>query len=232
MDAAWAEFLAERLPDLWSQTGRHLMLTGTATCIAVVIGLPLGILCSRVRSMRGPVLGAVGILQTVPSLAMLALLLLMTRKIGTAPAIVALTLYALLPIVRNTVTGLENVPDYLIEASRGVGMTDGQRLLRVELPLALPMIVAGIRTAAVIGVGITTLSTYIGAGGLGDFIKRGLAMWDVGLIALGVVPAIGLALLVDFTIWCVEWSLHRSSPGSGPAAARHFGRRHVLPLLP
>jgi osmoprotectant transport system permease protein len=207
MDMAWTEFLVDRLPELWSQTGRHLMLTGTATCIAVLVGLPLGILCSRVRAMRGPALGAIGILQTVPSLAMLALLLLLTGKIGARPAIIALVLYALLPIVRNAVTGLESVPDYLIEAGRGVGMTDAQRLLRVELPLALPMIVAGIRTAAVIGVGITTLSTYIGAGGLGDFIKRGLAMWHVGLIVLGVVPAIMLALLVDFAIWCVEWSL-------------------------
>lgn len=207
MDVTWSQFLVERLPELWSQTGRHLMLTGSATCIAVLVGLPLGVLSSRVKGLRSPTLGVVGILQTIPSLAMLALLLLLTGKIGVIPAIIALALYALLPIVRNTVTGLESVPDTILEAARGVGMTNGQCLMRAEVPLALPVIVAGIRTAAVIGVGIATLSTYIGAGGLGDFIKRGLAMQDPRLMILGTIPAALLALLVDMAIWCTEWSL-------------------------
>lgn len=232
MDMSWSEFLIDRLPELWSQTGRHLMLTGTATCIAVLIGLPLGILCNRVKSLRGPTLGAVGILQTIPSLAMLALLLLLIGKIGVIPALIALTFYALLPIARNTVAGLASVPDYLIEAGRGVGMTNRQRLLRVELPLALPVIVAGIRTAAVIGVGIATLSTYIGAGGLGDFIKRGLAMQDPRLMLLGTIPAAMLALLVDFAIWCAEWSLRPVKTWQRTTAGKtvRFSARAV-PLL-
>jgi osmoprotectant transport system permease protein len=203
----WGEFVADRLGELWTRTGEHLFLTGAATAMAVVIGVPLGIVCRRVRAVRGPVLGGVGILQAVPSLAMLAILLSLIGKIGAIPAIVALTLYALLPIVRNTVTGLEGVSDQVIEAARGVGMTRWQQLRMVRIPLALPVIVAGIRTAAVIGVGIATLSTYIGAGGLGQFINRGLSLDDPRLIVLGAVPAAALALLVDFSIWAAEWSV-------------------------
>lgn len=208
MSQTWQElmeFLLPRLPQLWQKTGEHLYLTGMATMIAVCIGVPLGIVCHRIRLLRSPALAGVGILQTIPSLAMLALLLSVVGM-GVLPAIIALILYALLPVVRNTVTGLEGVPEQTMEAARGVGMTTVQRLWRVRIPLALPVIVAGIRTAAVIGVGIATLSTYIGAGGLGDFINRGLAVSDTRLILLGAIPAILLALLVDGAIWAAEWS--------------------------
>ncbi|MBS3821087.1 MAG: ABC transporter permease subunit [Planctomycetes bacterium] len=201
----WA-MIAARGPQLWSETGRHLSLVGAAIGAAVLIGVPLGILCHRVRSLRAPVLWLVGILQTVPSLAMLALLLILTSQTGFLPAWISLTLYALLPIVRNTVTGLEGVPDSSVEAARGVGMTAGQRLRLVELPLALPVIVAGLRTAAVISVGIATLAAFIGAGGLGVFIFRGLSMQKPSLLLFGAIPAAILALIVDGVIWAGEWA--------------------------
>jgi len=165
----------ERAPELYVKTIEHVMLTGISTGAAVLIGLPLGIWVARHTRLRGPVLGAAGIVQTIPSLAMLAFLLPILG-IGVRPALVALTLYAVLPIVRNTYTGLCEVSGEIIEAAQGLGFTRRQRLFLVEMPLALPIIVAGIRTATVIGVGIATLSAFIGAGGLGDFINRGLAL--------------------------------------------------------
>jgi len=196
-------FLHLQGPALWEKTLEHLVLTGLSTSIAILVGVPLGILVTRKASLRPPFLAVAGIVQTVPSLAMLAFLLPFLG-IGFQPAIVALTLYALLPILRNTYTGLAGVPPEIVEAARGLGFTDRQRLLMVELPLAVPVIVAGIRTAAVIGVGIATLSSFIGAGGLGDFINRGLALNNTRLILLGAVAAAVLALLIDFLIGLVE----------------------------
>lgn len=200
-------FLIERLPALWLRTGEHIILTGVSTAFAVAIGIPFGILASRVPRLRGSLLGGVSIVQTVPSLAMLAILLAVLQKIGTVPAVIALVLYALLPIVRNTVTGLGEVAPGVMEAARGIGMTPRQQLWMVQLPLASPVIASGIRTAAVIGVGIATLSAFIGAGGLGQFINRGLALSNTPLILLGAVPAALLALLVDLTIGAAEWGL-------------------------
>jgi osmoprotectant transport system permease protein len=205
-----AEFLVQRAPELWAKTLEHLALTGVSTAVAVLIGIPLGVWIARNSLVRGPVLGAAGVLQTVPSLALLAFLLPFLG-IGAKPAIAALTLYALLPIVRNTFTGLSGVSADVIEAAQGLGFTDRQRLWMVEMPLALPVIVAGVRTAAVIGVGIATLSAFIGAGGLGDFINRGLALNNTRLILLGAVPAAALALLLDFLIGLVERALGRGT---------------------
>jgi len=207
MEMGWITFVADRLPELWMRTGEHLILTGVSTGIAICIGLPLGILAARTRWLRGPLLGAISILQTVPSLAMLALLLALLQKIGAVPAIIALVMYALLPIARNTLTGLQGVADEVLEAASGIGMTERQKLWMVQMPLALPVIVAGIRTAAVVGVGIATLSAFIGAGGLGQFINRGLALSSTPLIMLGALPAAMLALIVDFTIAATEWGL-------------------------
>ena len=120
---SFIEFVLERLPELWLRTGEHLMLTGVSTGVAIILGLPLGLLASRVAQLRGPLLGAIGTLQTIPSLAMLAILLALTGKIGALPAIIALILYALLPIVRNTVTGIQGVSPATLEAARGIGMT-------------------------------------------------------------------------------------------------------------
>lgn len=205
----WLAFAADRLPELWLRTGEHLMLTGVSTGAAVAVGVPLGILVWARPNLRGPVLGAAGILQTIPSLAMLVLLLALFGRIGVMPALVALLLYALLPIVRNTITALDGIDPELEEAARALGMTRGQQLRIVQIPIAVPVIAAGIRTAAVIGVGIATLSAFIGAGGLGDFINRGLALADTDLILLGALPAAALALLVDGSIAGVEWGLDR-----------------------
>jgi osmoprotectant transport system permease protein len=206
---SWIVFVSERLPELWLRTGEHMMLTGVSTGMAILIGIPVGICAARIWWLRGPLTGGVGILQTIPSLAMLVILLAMIQKIGALPALIALTLYALLPIVRNTLTGLEGVSPSVTEAARGIGMTSHQRLWLVEIPLAMPVIVAGIRTAAVVGVGIATLSAFIGAGGLGQFINRGLALANTDLILLGAIPAAVLALIVDGSIGAFQWGLSR-----------------------
>jgi osmoprotectant transport system permease protein len=205
----WLLFVADRLAELRLRIGEHIVLTAVSTTIAIVAAIPLGILAFRRTWLRGPVMGAVSILQTVPSLAMLAMLLAALGKIGVIPAVIALTLYALLPMVRNTVTGIDGVPAEIVEAARGIGMTGGQELWMVRMPIAAPVIVAGIRTAAVVGVGIATLSAFIGAGGLGQFINRGLAMSNTSLILLGAIPAALLALVVDFSIAAVQWALKR-----------------------
>jgi osmoprotectant transport system permease protein len=206
---SWIAFVSERLPELWLRTGEHLMLTGVSTGLAILIGIPLGICASRIGWLRGPLVAGVGILQTIPSLAMLAILLALLQKIGAIPALIALTLYALLPIVRNTLAGLEGVSPAAVEAARGIGMTSRQRLRLVEIPLAMPVIVAGIRTAAVVSVGVATLSAFIGAGGLGQFINRGLALSNTDLILLGAIPAAVLALIVDGSIAASQWGLRR-----------------------
>ncbi|MEX2467115.1 MAG: glycine betaine ABC transporter substrate-binding protein [Gemmatimonadota bacterium] len=211
--------LTERGPEIWLRTLEHLMLTGVSTLAAVAVGVPLGVLAFFRTGLRSALMSFVGILQTIPSLAMLALLLVAFGRIGAAPALAALTLYALLPVVRNTLVGLEGIDESVAEAARGLGMTRMQELTRVRLPLALPVLAAGVRTAAVIGVGIATLSAFIGAGGLGQFINRGLALSDTGLILLGAVPAGILALIVDGSIAGLEWAAdarrHRDHRGIG-----------------
>jgi len=197
------DFVIQKGPELLIKFREHLLLTGISTSFAIVAGVPLGILIARHKIARGSVLGVAGIVQTIPSLAMLAFLLPLLG-IGIKPAIVALTLYALLPIIRNTYTGLTNISGEIIEAATGLGFTKKQQLWLVELPLALPIIFAGIRTAAVIGVGIATLSSFIGAGGLGDFINRGLAMNNTNLILLGAGAAAVMALTIDFFLGRVE----------------------------
>ncbi|MFC1491975.1 glycine betaine ABC transporter substrate-binding protein [Nitrospinota bacterium] len=209
--ASLLDFVASRADELWLRTGEHLMLTGISTALAVAAGVPIGIFVFRNPWARGVVMGFVGILQTIPSLAMLVFLLAMFQKIGVLPALVALTLYALLPIVRNTLIGLQEISSEVIEAAQGIGMTESQQMWMVRFPLAFPVILAGIRTAAVIGVGIATLSAFIGAGGLGQFINRGLALSNTPLIILGAVPAAILAMVVDFTLAATEWA-HRLRP--------------------
>ena len=202
------EFIVERLPELLLRTREHLLLTGVSTGVAVLVGIPLGIYISHRLWLRSFTFGLVGIVQTVPSLAMLAFLLALIGKIGVVPAIIALTLYAFLPIIQNTVTGLEGVSPEILEAAEGMGMTPRQEMRLVKLPLARPVIIAGIKTAAVISVGIATLSAFIGAGGLGEFINRGLSLADTRLILLGAVPSAMLALYVSFAISSVEWGLN------------------------
>jgi osmoprotectant transport system substrate-binding protein/osmoprotectant transport system permease protein len=200
-------FVVDRLPELWMRTGEHILLVSVSTGLAILLAIPIAIFASRRQRIQGLVLGAIGILQTIPSLAMLAILLAVLEKIGVLPAIIALILYALLPIARNTLTGLEGVSKDVIEAATGIGMTLRQQLWMVRMPLAMPFIIAGVRTAAVVGVGIATLAAFIGAGGLGQFINRGLALSDTRLILLGAIPAAILALIVDGSIALVQWGL-------------------------
>lgn len=190
-------FLFDRLDELALRTVEHLAYVLLSTGGAVLVGVPLGIAAFRSVRWRGTILGVVGILQTIPSLAMLVFLLVVLQQIGAVPAMISLLLYALLPIVRNTVVGLDGVDERVMEAARGIGMSPRQQLTLVRLPLAWPVLLAGIRTAAVVGVGIATLSAFIGAGGLGQFINRGLTLSDSRLILLGAVPAAVLALLID-----------------------------------
>jgi osmoprotectant transport system permease protein len=186
------------------KTLEHLILTGAAMGIAIALGVPIGVLIHRFRRASAYVLAVTEIMQTIPSLAMLAFLFAVYRMLGTAPAITALVLYALLPIVLNTFTGLKEVSPQIVEAADGMGMSRRQRLWMVELPLALPVVVAGVRTATVWTVGIATLSTYIGAGGLGDLIARGLARNDAQLTLLGAVPAAVMAVVLSLGIRLVE----------------------------
>lgn len=202
-------FVMERWDDLWYRTGQHLVLTGASTLLGLAVGLPLGILAAKVRPVKGAVLACIGVFQTVPSLALLAFLLALMGEIGAAPALVALTLYALLPIVRNTVTGIEGLPPGVQEAAVGIGMSPGQRLWMVELPLATPVILAGLRTSVVAGVGVATLAAFIGAGGLGQFIYRGLSLSNNPLILLGAAPTALLALMADAVLGGLELEVGR-----------------------
>jgi len=194
-------------PDLLRLTLQHLGLVLAAVGVAVVVGVPLATAVAPHARLRGLVLGATGVLQTVPALAMLAGLISLLGRIGTAPALVALTLYALLPVMRNTCTGLAGVPRGLVDAATALGLTPLQRLRHVELPLALPVIVAGVRTATSIAVGTATIAAFIGAGGYGERIVTGLALNDRELLMAGAVPAAALALLFEagFALWARAW---------------------------
>lgn len=189
-------YLDAHFYEILDQTHEHLLLTAISMVIASITGVSLGILIVRYRKLSNPVLGFVGILQTVPSLALLGFLL-PVFGIGKVPAIIALFLYALLPIVRNTYTGITEVDKAAKEAALGMGMTRIQLLRYVELPLAFPVILAGIKTSAVINVGIATLCAFIGAGGLGEFIFRGISLNNTNMILAGAIPASLLAILLD-----------------------------------
>lgn len=205
--------------ELYLRTAEHIFITLVTISVAVLIGLPLGILIFYKETIRAPIMGFVNIIQTIPSLAMLMIFLVLFGKIGIIPALAALILYALLPIVRNVFIGLEGIEPILAEASKGIGMTPMQALFQIRLPLAMPVIVGGIRTATVICVGITTLCAFIGAGGLGQFINRGLALSDTKLILLGAIPSALLAIALDFLISLIEKSL---KPVSGIKAKKNL----------
>lgn len=184
-------------------TAQHLLLTGAALLAAVAVGVPVGIAAARRPRLASLALSGAGVLQTIPSIALLAFMLPLFG-IGTAPAIAALFLYGLLPILRNTVAGLRGVDAGLVEVGRGLGMRPRDLLWHVELPLAAPVMLAGVRTAAVISVGTATLAAFIGAGGLGDPIVTGLSVTDVNLVLSGALPAALLAVAVDVALHGVE----------------------------
>lgn len=187
-------------------TLEHLWLVGVAIAIAIIVGVPLGIVVSRRAWLRKPVLGGTNVLQTIPSLALFGFLL-PAPWLGERSdrlAIAALVLYALLPIVRNTYTGIMSVDPAVKEAALGMGMTDGELLQRVELPLGVPFILAGVRIATVTGIGVATIAAAVGAGGLGELIFRGVAMVNNQLILAGAIPAALLAIVADVALGAVE----------------------------
>jgi osmoprotectant transport system permease protein len=192
--------------EIVTETGRHLLLVAVSVGLATLVGVPLGILLTRRPAWQRWVLGAASVVQTVPSLALFGLLIPvpLIGGIGLRTALVALTLYALLPVLRNTVVGITGVDPAVREAGRGLGMTDTQLLRRVELPLAASVILAGVRLATVIGIGLATIAAAIGAGGLGVFIFRGVAMVDNRTILAGALPAAVLALAADGMLGAVE----------------------------
>src|SRR6201986_4356499 len=193
------DFVQQQSDKLATQTLQHIWLTFISLFLAVLVGLPLGILIARKRKLSGAVLGVAGVLQTIPSIALLGFMIPLLG-IGPKPAIVALLLYALLPIIRNTYTGITGVDAMVKEAAIAMGMTRQQVLLKVELPLAMPVILAGIRTATVINVGVATLASYIAAGGLGEFIFGGISLNNTNMILAGAIPAALLAIIFDFLL--------------------------------
>lgn len=202
------QFIVEQQDKLLIQIVQHLGLTFVSLLLAIIVGVPLGILIARKRIFANPVLGTAGILQTVPSIALLGFMI-PAFGIGATPAIVALLIYALLPIIRNTYTGITGVDPAVIEAAKAMGMNRKQLLFKVELPLAMPVIIAGIRTAAVINVGVATLASFVAAGGLGEFIFGGISLNNTNMILAGAIPAALLAIILDQLIAVLQKSGYR-----------------------
>jgi len=184
-------------PDFGRLTAEHLSLVFLSLAASIAVGIPLGIVAVKRPATEGVILGATGVVQTIPSLALLAFLIPLTGRIGVVPAFIALALYALLPIVRNTHAGLAQIPRGMKEAARSLGMKDGTILQKIELPLAARTILAGIKTSAVINVGTATIAAFIGAGGYGERIVTGLAVNDHAMLLAGAIPAAVLALLIE-----------------------------------
>ncbi|HEY1434633.1 MAG TPA: ABC transporter permease [Thermoanaerobaculia bacterium] len=199
-------FLWQRRGEILALTGEHLVLVAAAAAIAIAIGVPLGVSLARRPGLARPVLGFANAVQAIPSLALFGFLIPvpLIGGIGARTAIVALVVYSLLPILRNTHAGILGVDAAVTEAADGLGMTRRERLRLVELPLAFPIVLAGIRVAVVVGVGLATIAAAIGAGGLGVLIYRGVATVDHRLILAGALPAAALALAFDFGLGAVE----------------------------
>lgn len=199
-------FLLQNRVEVLELTLEHLWLVGLSTLFAMLVGIPLGIMIAHRPRLNRPVLATANVIQTIPSLALFGFLLPLPWLGDRAErlAILALTLYALLPIIRNTYTGISGVDPAVVESGRAMGLTESQLLLQVELPLALSVILSGVRVAIVISVGLATIAAAIGAGGLGEFIFRGLAMVDNRVILAGAIPAALLALVADFGVGLLE----------------------------
>ncbi|HXJ15769.1 MAG TPA: ABC transporter permease [Candidatus Polarisedimenticolia bacterium] len=204
-----AEYFARHGSEILAATTQHVWLTGITMLLAVAIGVPLGIVVARRPWLSKPILGSANVAETIPSLALFGFLLPLPWLGDRADriAIAALTLYALLPIIRNTVAGIAGVDPAVRQAARGMGMTEGQILVRVELPLAFSTILAGIRVATVWTIGIATIAAAVGAGGLGEYIFRGLAMVNDQVILAGAIPAAALALVADVLLGLLERQL-------------------------
>ncbi|UJF15477.1 ABC transporter permease [Jeotgalibaca sp. MA1X17-3] len=197
------DFLQANGPALLYKTGEHFLISIIALVLGAVVAVPLGILLTRSGKISRYVIGFVSVLQTVPSLALLALMIPLFG-VGKFPAIISLFIYSLLPILRNTYIGINNVNENTVDSAKGMGMTETQLISKVKLPLAAPVIMSGIRLAGVYVIAWATLASYIGAGGLGDFIFNGLNVYDQEMIIWGTIPVTILALLSDFLLGKVE----------------------------
>jgi osmoprotectant transport system permease protein len=191
-------------PDFWRLTGQHLLLVFGSLAAAVVVAIPLGIWAARNEAAGQVILSIVGVIQTIPALALLVFLIPLLGRIGTVPALVALFLYSLLPVVRNTHSGLTGIDPSLRESALALGLPAAARMWRIELPLAARSILSGIKTSAVINVGTATIAAFIGAGGYGERLVAGLALNDHALLLAGAIPAAALALLVQWTFDLAE----------------------------
>jgi osmoprotectant transport system permease protein len=205
------DFFAAHWGEIMRAVLEHISMVGIAMLLAIGAGVPLGILITRRRNLRAPILGSSNLIQTIPSLALFGFLLPVPWLAARSDrlAITALALYSLLPIIRNTYTGIMGVDPAIREVGRGMGMTDGQLLWQVELPLAMSTIMAGIRVATVIAIGVATIAAAVGAGGLGEFVFRGVAMVDNQFILAGAIPAALLALAADLGFGLLEKKLQR-----------------------
>src|SRR5690348_2504964 len=208
-------FIVANLPLIWQRAVEHIELVGAAVSIAIVTGVTLGILITQNKVVADRVLYAAAVMMTIPSIALFGLLIpvlsLIGQGIGYLPALIALILYAQLPIIRNTYTAIMNVDPALREAARGMGMTTIQRLRDVELPIALPVIINGVRNAVVLSIAIGAVATYIGAGGLGTFISRGITQTDIRQLLTGALAVSVLAIAADFALLGLQRML--TSPG-------------------
>jgi osmoprotectant transport system permease protein len=204
--------------------GQHLYLSIISVLIAIIIGIPLGILISNEPKLSKPIIGTTNVIQAVPSLALLGFLIPFIG-IGSTPAIVMVVLYSLLPIVKNTYTGLTNIDGDILEAAKGIGLTKSQTMRKVQLPLAFPMIMAGIRISAVTAVGLMTIAAFVGAGGLGYLVFSGVQTVDNNMILAGAIPACILALLIDFVVGKLESSLSYTTKQSSSKYATKTGKK-------
>ncbi len=243
---ALLEFWRSHAVELWQLAGQHVALVLVSTAVAVVVGVPIGIVAARRPRVGGPLAAAASIVQTIPSLALFGFLLPLPfiGGVGARTALVALILYALLPIVRTTSAGLRSIDSAILEAADAMGMTARQRLWRVELPLALPSIIAGVRVSTVVGVGTVTIAAAIGAGGLGEYIYRGLSMVDATVILAGAIPVAALAIVFDGLLFAAarswtsrsmrrRWAVPAAAGGvallaAGIAAAGYSGEERIV----
>lgn len=199
-------YLLANGPAVWRLSVQHVEIAGLSCLLAILIAFPLGVLLSRVRWLTGPVLGTAGIFYTVPSLALFALLIPILG-LGMKPTVLALVLYSQLTLIRNTAVGISEVDPALVEAARGMGMTGAQRFWRVEMPLAVPVVLAGVRTATAMAIGLTTIAAYIGAGGLGVLIFQGISTAHTDQVLAGALVVSAIALVADLLLALLQRAL-------------------------
>ncbi|WP_419886924.1 glycine betaine ABC transporter substrate-binding protein [Neobacillus niacini] len=220
-------YLSSNYEQIINLLGQHIYLSIISVLIAVIIGIPLGILISREPKLSKPIIGTTNVIQAVPSLALLGFLIPFIG-IGSTPAIVMVVLYSLLPIVKNTYTGLTNIDADILEAAKGIGLTKSQTMKKVQLPLAFPMIMAGIRISAVTAVGLMTIAAFVGAGGLGYLVFSGVQTVDNYMILAGAIPACILALLIDFVVGKLETSFSYTNKRKSATKTSKNGKRFVI----